>query len=919
MSIDARWGRRLLERVPARHQWFGAFLLVYAYLMRDVVLGRLYAFGDLPPYVGTQAIELFLSTWHYQQLGFAHQYNTLVGYLGVLTLSGGALAQNLFYLALVPAGFLTFRVFVRRFVEREAALALAAAVYAINPITVGEVVNGGANELLSFVGVPLVLHYLWTVSETDEWRPALAAGAAFGATAVIPWTSFWLLAPFAGVLVYRNYRNLSVLTKFVASGAVGILLSLPSVYYIIQRASGLDATATMFTQVEWNYADATVPALVRLAGNHGSFAMAELGYNSEPTMLVGLVIPAVALLAWPRRRLRFCYAVVTGLVLFAALTRLEVTYPLFEWFPPLWSVRNPAKLQYPIALATSLLFGAGLEMTFTRLRGAENARFVRVALTGLVVLSLFSYLAPAAGGALGLEATRGSGYYVPAEYESVGDELDGRALWVPYSYTTQLRLRHAYPDHVGIQSGGIAQGKANAEYVRTLFADLAAGASVHDRLAALGVQYVVVDSRAQERYAATEGDPRLEIRYSAPWLFGEPETLAERFEDSSDYSRAFSRGNLTVFRVEGVPERDRVETHEGVNRLVYPTEVRSTVISEENRVANGEFDDGLQGWWTHSGENGTRTTAVNTSLIERAALLETPAGNTYPIAQRMDVRDGYPYRVDVDADGPATVTLFWYDGAKSEENLTATTRYAAADLPRTVVADGNTLSLRVRPNATRLLVRSVRVQRTTYPARTGFGPNAAEVPGVVVDERASELSIGSVVAVNVDEERAEAVNASVTITDAETRIEGNLVFDDRYRQGVAVRVDGARPTGIPPDADVVSYDTPEGTVVDYWVVGEFDRTPVTVLDTSYDERWAGPPGAEHFRAYGWANGFTDTAAGEIEWTGGTETRRTVLGVWVFLWALALVVLAVSPARSVLGRLQRRVIDRGYSADGGPPP
>jgi hypothetical protein len=210
----------------------------------------------------------------------------------------------------------------------------------------------------------------------------------------------------------------------------------------------------------------------------------------------------------------------------------------------------------------------------------------------------------------------------------------------------------------------------------------------------------------------------------------------------------------------------------------------------------------------------------------------------------------------------------------------------------------------------------VQVQRTTYPTRTGFGANTADVPGVVVDGRSSDLRVGSVVGVNLDDEQAEAVNASVTVTDAETVLGGELVFGDRYRQGVAVRVDEERPREVPAAADVVSYDTPDGTVVDYWVVGDFDRTPVTVLDTSYDERWQAPPGAEHFRAYGWANGFTAAAPDEVEWTGGTEARRAVLGVWVALWVLTLLALVVPWALAVPHRVRRRVTGAPHPTDGG---
>lgn len=916
------------ERNLDRYGWIVGFLVVYAVLLRDVTLGRPYAFGDFPPYLGRDALATFASTWHFEMLGFPHHYTTIAGYVGAVTTVGGAiagqlgldpqtgqiLAQNLLYLSLIPAGFATFAVFAGRFVDDPAARFVAAGVYAVNPVTIGEFVNGGANEFLAFVGAPLVLHYLWEVGETDDWLPALLAGAVFGATAVVPWTAFWLVAPFATYLVVRYRHDLTVLGKFVAAGILGILLALPSVFYIVERAAGLDATAMMFEHVSWNYQAATIPALLRLAGNHGSYAMTQLGYNSEPAMLVGLVIPAVGLFAATKRRLGFCFPIVAVLVGFMALTRLEVTYPLFQAVPLLWTVRNPAKLQFPLLLALSLLFAGGLDTILARVgtmadgtvlrgsgptvsgRGLGNMRgpivgerLLRMVVLGLVVLTLISYAAPAGGGALGLTETRGDEHYVASDYQTVADRIDGRALWIPYSYTTQLRLRTAYPNHVGVQSGAFETGKPNAEYVRRLFADVAAGESIRNRLATLGVQYVVVDHTEQRRYPAAEGQPRVAIRHGAPWLFGDPGTFADRLAATEGYTRAFSTERFTVYRVSGVSERQRIEEYQGLHRTYYPTATNPEPVSS-SLLTNGDFDDGLAGWWRWTGTNRTQTTVTDTAE-GRAALLVTESGETYPIAQQATVRDRYPYRLKVDAVGAGTVNLYWYNGTKAAANRTAIDRFALDSLPRTVQAKGDRVSIRIRPNGDRLVVREASLRRTTYPASTGLAHNTAGIPGAVVDGRTSDVESGAVVAVNLNASRRERVDPDVRVRDAETVVDGELVFDDRYRQGVAVRLpDGERPAAIPDNATLVTYETPRGPVLDYWVVGSFDRTQVTLLDTSYDERWTAGPGAEQFAAFGWANGFTNAEPADVRFTGG-DTRRWLLRVWVGLWLVTLVGLA----------------------------
>jgi hypothetical protein len=352
-----------------------------------------------------------------------------------------------------------------------------------------------------------------------------------------------------------------------------------------------------------------------------------------------------------------------------------------------------------------------------------------------------------------------------------------------------------------------------------------------------------------------------------------------------------------VYRVEGVEPVDRFETYRGINRVYYPAEERNPRVVGPNEVANGDFEEGLSGWWTWSGDEGTQSSVVETA-DGRAAKLVTRSGEAYPIAQKFAVRPGYPYRLAVEAEGSGVATLYWYDGAKSAENLTKLERYPLDDLPTTVIAEGDLLSIRILPQSPRLVIDEVAVSRTLYPRRTGFGPNAGNIPGVVVDGREFDRDLGGVVAVNVRPRTAARIDADVRIVDAETVLGGTLVFDDRFRQGVAVELpdggDGRLPASIPENATVVTYETDAGTVVDYWRVGEFDDTPVTVLHTSYDERWVGPPGSVHFEAKGWANGFANASPEEIRWTGDVG-RDAVVKAWLAAWGIALLALVAVPS------------------------
>lgn len=903
------WRRRLREQPLAVSLGVVTFFLVYGLLLRGIVVGQVYTMGDFPPYFGFRAIEKFSSTWHFQQLGYPYIYNVLPGYLGALTVVGGVFAQNLFYLSLIPGGFLAFLLFGSRFVRSLPALFLAAGVYAINPLTIGHFVNGGLSPLLGFAGLPIVLHYLYRVVERGQWRDVGITGAAFGATTTSPWLAFWMIGPFAVYLAYRTVLTPRRLGKLIFSGLLGVLLALPSVHHVLQRAGQFDeGQAILLRTVQWNYAKADPLLVARMAGNNGVRAMNALGYNTQPAMMVGLVIPGIALLAWRRKPLRVYYLIAGLIIAFLWATKHGFTHSLMEAFPPLWSVRNPVKLQYPLLICLSTLFGAGIETVLitpgrdstsrvTPLRSVDwRGSIDSVVMVALILLSVIAYASPAAG-ALGLQDVRGDDYYVSQDTERITEEIDGRVLWAPYSYTSQLQLRHAYPDHVGIKSGGVLHGIPNTEYVADLYRDFSTDpASTYARLSQLGVRYVVVDS--DPPMSAGEGPPQLVNRWGAPWMHGDPGAYEERLNESDLFTEVKRTERYAVYRVEDVPERNRIETYEGIHRLYYPREQPSVERVGDNVVVNPSFDDGFEQWWTHSGETGTQYRIVETAGGQSAAELQSSSGRTYPVAQSVQVEDRHPYRLSVNAEGKADVQLYWYEGERSEENLTSTGSYSLDDLPRPIVAKGDRLSIRISPNSSRLLVQRVELAPSKYPAETGFVGNQAEIPGATVDGYESDSDLGRAVAVNMDVDETESVGADVRIRDAETVLDGELVFDDSYRQGVAVRVpDGELPDTVPEDARVVTDDDAAGLVIDYWVVGEFDDQHVTVLYTSYDERWQASGDTEHFRAFGWANGYVGEDPGEIRWTGG-QTRSAILPVWLAAWALVLVGLLGSTVLSV---------------------
>jgi hypothetical protein len=942
--------RHYCEKYPRLPHLLGflGFLAVYAWLLRGIHVGQLYTFGDFPPFYGTSGVEKLTDVWVDQGLGFSYIYHVLPFYLGGLTLAGdvltsglpvavdgGVYAQNLLFLSFLPIGYLTFLVFGHRFVRSVMALHLGAFVYAVNPLTIGEFVNGGMAALVGYAFLPLLLHYLYAIVDTESWEATLKTGIVFGATTISPWLGFWMVGPFGAIQAYRARRSPRTLLKLVASGVIGVVLSLPSVHHMVQRALGFDGggESVLASTLAWNYTEATPLAVARLAGNHGVMAMNRLGYNTDPAMLVGLVIPGVALLAIRRRRLHVYYGIAATIVAFMVLTKHGYTTLLFEYFPPVWSLRNPVKLQYPLLVCLSLLFGAGMESVLvgpgrrltardrrssTSGRTRSSSRTIltdggemrsNLVVVGIVLLALLAYAAPAAG-AMGLQEVRGDDYYVPQEQEELSADLNGSVMWVPYGYTSQLRLRHTYPDHVGIKSGGVLHGIQNTRYVSGVFRKFVEDPeSVQTQLAQQGVKYVVVESNPPGDVA--HGRPRVVDRWGAPWLWGTPENYNAMLAESDGYEEAFTRGDYTVYRVVGAEDHGRFEESTGLHRLYYPNETTAGDLDGDNAVTNGDFEAGLDSWWVWSGEEGTQSRIVETD-DGQAIEMVTDGGDYYPIAQSVDVESGQPYQLDVDAEGSGQVFLYWYDGKKSPDNLVDRRSFPLNGTPATVVAKGSTVSVRIRPNVSEVRIDTVSLRRTTYPRATGLASNTESVPGTVVDGYETDQSVGVPVAVNLNDSEAAAVDAEVRIRDAETVVDAPLVYNESYRQGAGVLLsDEELDEIVPKDARAVTHDHPDGTVLDYWVVGEFDDRSVTVLYTSYDERWTatGAANSTHFQADGWANGYVGAEPDDVEWTGG-QVREYVVAVWGGSWVLTLGLLCALVAR-------RRLQDSTDSRDDTP--
>ncbi|MFB6144809.1 MAG: hypothetical protein ABEJ72_00600 [Candidatus Aenigmatarchaeota archaeon] len=757
------------------------FLLIYGFLLRNLNFGELYAFGDFPAYYSKTAISKFLEEWHRSQLGYSYLYNTVPLFLGVATWLAGVFGQNLMFLILIPSGFLAFFQLSSVYIDQYWAKSFSALIYALNPVTVEEFVNGSVSQLFVFAIAPLAIYTLHRAIEEKNNSYFIYTSLLLAIGSVNPWTLFWMLSPFWIYFAYNSRDNFSILGKLTGMGVLGLILGMPNIHYLIQRALRLESiSGNLFDYIEWNYSLATLSSVLRFAGNHGAEAMNKLGYNTEPVLMVGLVVPLVALFAWKDRDMWLFYGVVAAVTTFILATKYGLTYPLFELFPPLFSLRNPIKLQYPLLLSMSVLFGRGLQ----NIIGTELDTSDMV-LIGVIMVCWAAYLAPASG-AFGLEEVRGDRYYVSNRYYEVSEDLNGTVLWMPYDYQAQLKLRHVYPNHIGIKSGGIHDNIQNTRRVEGFFKRFVEGGiGVRSDLDALGADYIVIDMSKSGQYRYSSGNPRALRKWGAPWIFGNPNDLASLVNESIDYEKTFRENGFRVYKLESEVEKTQGDL-------------------SQNELENGDFGEGLAGWWTPP--RNTRVLLRQDGSDNFVRVVYSGKGQNLPLAQDVNLTGSEYYSIDVRGEGNGTVYFHWFNGSKSASNRINIQSAEFRELPLRFKKRSKTLSLRIK-----------------------------------------------------------AKNATISEVILQPEKEPWLNSEDYS----------------------VNDSIPAGSAV---------------LRTSYAEGWESRVGgSEHFRAYGWANGFTNSSKADIYYK--EQFGRTAV-VWVYglSWLIVIVSLLLSDRRGKLNRI-----------------
>jgi hypothetical protein len=603
--------------------------LLFLFVYRSLPINRMFAYGDLPPFPGNYSLfwNRFASVWQNEHLGFPLpeiSFQVIVEIM-IFIFGDPNAAQKILLLSAMPFAMVSMYVFVGRFVRSNASRFLASIVYGLNPVIIGRFVNGGPDGLFLYALMPLLWLQLTKVIARHRILDVLLFAVLFGIVGSRIYAIFWAVVPFTVMLIivklsqkgYRNKSFLLGLTMVLLSFLLGVLLILPDILLTFQRSETLVPQFDTFMKaVDWAYSTPNPLNLMWLGGNGGDLMMRLLGYNDISLWtLLGLIVPLIAFsstfLAETKKRehVSLFLALVVAVMSFILLTRLKLTYPLFQAFPPLFSLKNPVKLMYPMSLALCSLFGIGLEGIMKQVSKnakipSKNAR--PAILSAFLLVLMISFLFPVLGrGTVGLDDAYGSSYYIPLEYETVLNWINEqreshgsfRTLWLPYDYSMQIKLEAADPQNVGLRSGAAWVGIPNIDFVKDFFEMVCKGnlKNFSEILTILDVKYVIIDLNAPQTAECTVIE-----RQVTPWIVGNPIHFVNFIEHQDHLDEVLRVGNLVIYE-----NRQFAASYFSIyDNLVFLTSPRlngnisiaSSLTS--NLLRNLGFESGLTSWWT---------------------------------------------------------------------------------------------------------------------------------------------------------------------------------------------------------------------------------------------------------------------------------------------------------------------------------
>lgn len=602
--------------------------VLFPFLYRNLIISKMWAFGDLLAFPTDMNVirNWTFYVWFPDGLGFL-SFKPFSCYLVMLALSsvfGSLLAQKIMFVFLPAVSFVTFYVLLRRFEVSSVASILGSLVYAINPVIISEMLVGSLT-LAAYASFPIILLYVIKVIRQQRFnlRDAIILGLLSFFVFNIH-AAFWLviiLVPPVFVVLYSQIgmREMSLrrIPRLIIPVIISTLILLPNILgYLGLYGGASSASVTFVPDAAYAYKDSTVYNIVRFAGNRGTAQAAEFlnfdtlnGYTA-----LGYVMPIVAFFFFIRSNRvskekraiavssGLAFVISCGLILF-----IKAVPSVVDLNPIMSSLRNPAKLMYPLSFSLCLLFALGAEqlVDYTRVSRRKLSRklIVGVLLAALVLLSNY----PALDGTLGLALpnVHGNNYYVENKYLDLPSMLkriddhyeDYRVLFLPWEVSSLQKVPSYVPNYFGMPIG--AAMSSDIEVLRSILETVTTSKSgvKGDLLGLFAVKYVVIDKNFKSGFQGQkfyEGlkNGRSSVVYrlfDSYWATGDPNYYYQLFGSDRDFVLVDENPDFAIF--ENTRAITKIHTRSNVADLRF-----SDIPISGNLLINPSFENATEGW-----------------------------------------------------------------------------------------------------------------------------------------------------------------------------------------------------------------------------------------------------------------------------------------------------------------------------------
>ncbi|MEM3829692.1 MAG: family 16 glycoside hydrolase [Conexivisphaerales archaeon] len=523
---DKRWIRASVIFVSA---FFVTFLVA-----RQILLATL-VFGDYPLVKlssGNMLEEFVFSIWN--RAAYGESFPIPQGYLFLYIFNQIACFFrdiNVFNFLMnmsFPLSFLAFYLFSKKFCESMWFGLYAATLYIINPITITYLNVGGFMWCLVFL--PLSFLFFMDTLEKPTMKNLAKAVAFINLTM---WTFPTVSVTFLMVLflIFTSYLILApskpkfvkdTIPKLLFLGLFIILCNGPYLFaqyiYLNSPTYGFDQFSIL-RDFRFTYKELTIFNFLRFAGNVGS-PQASLGYN-DPLNInneIGLIIPLLAFASvffikssqLKRTRIIALLTVTSLLSAFVLILRI-IVYSELSWIiriiPAIWTLRNPFKLQFMLAMCMIPLFTFSTEkiailcMSFYRKRNLKYAALT-LALVFLALSHVFIYNFFVFDGFMGLNKTYGSLEALQPD-KNINDIVEDSLNWyveqnfrgiiLPFDHDTELHVQFVnpllYPGRLGL----------NSKVVDIINGELKSNSNLVNILRLFSTKYVYVNNEWKDK------------------------------------------------------------------------------------------------------------------------------------------------------------------------------------------------------------------------------------------------------------------------------------------------------------------------------------------------------------------------------------------------------------------------------------